>query len=186
MLDAAEFARLLADRPRLMAAGLLARGPASTADVAAALALSERDVLRILGRLAASGLVVNDGAEWRLDVDVLRDFAAALNPPEPVDPAMLRNLTADEADVAARYFRGRRLIEIPLATAKRRAVMRRLVQEFEPGRRYTEKQVNLMLGLFHPDHAALRRYLVDEGLLERNPTEGTYWRIGGPVEIEPT
>jgi hypothetical protein len=32
------------------------------------------------------------------------------------------------------------------------------------------------------DHAALRRYLVDEGLLGRGA--GEYWRTGGTVEID--
>ena len=35
----------------------------------------------------------------------------------------------------------------------------------------------------HPfDHAALRRYLVDEDLLSRTP-DGTYWRSGGTVPL---
>lgn len=63
-------------------------------------------------------------------------------------------------------------------------MLRRLVQEFEPGIRYTEAQVNMILGTFHADHATLRRYLVDEGLLDRAPASGTYWRIGGPIEAE--
>ena len=34
---------------------------------------------------------------------------------------------------------------------------------------------------FHPDVAALRRYLVDDGFMER--AEGVYWRVGGTVEV---
>ena len=40
-----------------------------------------------------------------------------------------------------------------------------LAQEFEPGRRYSEAMVNLILGQRHPDTAALRRYLVDDEFL---------------------
>jgi hypothetical protein len=40
--------------------------------------------------------------------------------------------------------------------------------------------VNLTLGKRHPDTAMLRRYLVDEGLLDR--ADGEYWRSGGSVE----
>jgi hypothetical protein len=36
-----------------------------------------------------------------------------------------------------------------------------------------------MLARRHPDTATLRRYLVDEGLLDR--AGGEYWRIGGTV-----
>ena len=39
--------------------------------------------------------------------------------------------------------------------------------------------VNLMLGKWHADTAALRRYLVDEGFLDRE--SGVYWRVGGTV-----
>jgi hypothetical protein len=52
-----------------------------------------------------------------------------------------------------------------------------LAQNFDPGRRYSEAMVNLILGRFHADVAALRRYLVDEGFLERE--HGEYWRAGG-------
>ena len=37
--------------------------------------------------------------------------------------------------------------------------------------------MNFTLQLFHADYAALRRYMVDEGLLTR--AEGVYWRSGG-------
>jgi hypothetical protein len=60
-------------------------------------------------------------------------------------------------------------------------VLGRIALEFEPGVRYDEPTVNAVVGRFHADHAALRRYLVDEGLLSREG--GEYWRTGGPVEV---
>jgi hypothetical protein len=74
-----------------------------------------------------------------------------------------------------------RLDRIPSARAKRLVVLDHVVRVFEPGVRYAERDVNTMLAAFHPDYAALRRYLVDEMLLARE--QGTYWRIGGPVEV---
>ena len=38
-----------------------------------------------------------------------------------------------------------------------------------------------MLKRFHPDAAALRRYLVDEGFMCRE--QGEYWRTGGRVDV---
>jgi hypothetical protein len=38
-----------------------------------------------------------------------------------------------------------------------------------------------VLRRFHPDVAALRRYLVDEGFLDREA--GVYWRAGGRVGV---
>ena len=40
-----------------------------------------------------------------------------------------------------------------------------LAAHFEPGRRYTERQVDEMLLRFHPDYCALRRYMVEEELM---------------------
>jgi hypothetical protein len=38
-----------------------------------------------------------------------------------------------------------------------------------------------MLRAWYDDHAALRRYLVDENLLSREG--GVYWRTGGYVDV---
>ena len=55
-----------------------------------------------------------------------------------------------------------------------------VAQDFEPGVHYAERQVNEVLGRRHADTAALRRYLVDEGMLDREA--GEYWRAGGTVQ----
>jgi hypothetical protein len=73
-----------------------------------------------------------------------------------------------------------RLQSIPVAAAKRAVVLDWLAQDFEPGRKYTESMVNLILGQRHADTAALRRYLVDDGFLDR--ADGQYWRAGGTVD----
>ncbi|PVG81446.1 transcriptional regulator [Nocardioides gansuensis] len=70
---------------------------------------------------------------------------------------------------------------IPSKHSKLRAVLDHLCQAFELGRTYPESEVNETLGRFHPDYAALRRYLVEEGFLTRE--EGHYWRSGGTVDV---
>ena len=72
-----------------------------------------------------------------------------------------------------------RLTAIPYAHSKRLVILDWLAQLFEPGKRYSEKMVNLMLGQHHSDTAALRRYMVDAGFLNREA--GQYWRSGGTV-----
>jgi len=71
------------------------------------------------------------------------------------------------------------LTSIPTRIRKRLVVLDLLAQQFEPGERYDETQVNIRLRAFHPDVAALRRYLVEEGFLDR--ADGRYWRAGGTV-----
>ena len=58
-------------------------------------------------------------------------------------------------------------------------VLDHVARVFEVGVRYPEREVVVLLRAFHPDHAALRRYLVDEQFLSREA--GVYWRSGGTV-----
>lgn len=85
----------------------------------------------------------------------------------------------EELEILGRFFRGERLTQLPAQRSKRLVVLERVVQEFEPGLRYEEWQVDLVLKAFHADYASLRRYLVDEGMLSREA--GVYWRSGGRI-----
>ena len=69
-----------------------------------------------------------------------------------------------------------RLTGIPVQRKKRLVVLRWLVEDFQPGRVYAEAEVNRVISRRHPDFAALRRYLVDEELMQRR--RGVYWRTG--------
>jgi hypothetical protein len=75
-----------------------------------------------------------------------------------------------------------RLRSIPTKHSKRLVVLDHLAQLFEPGQRYPELEVNRRLRAAHHDVAALRRYLVEDGFLDREA--GCYWRIGGTVPDE--
>jgi hypothetical protein len=70
---------------------------------------------------------------------------------------------------------------IPTKHSKLLVVLDHLAQEFEPGRTYAEAEVNEILGRFHPDYAALRRHLVDNGFMTRE--DNMYWRSGGTFDI---
>jgi hypothetical protein len=90
-------------------------------------------------------------------------------------------LDAAVAKVLRTYFNGDQLRSMPRPGRKRRIVLERLAAWFEPGHRYPEAQVNDILRVAHDDVAALRRYLVEEGLLDRSG--GEYWRSGGWVDV---
>lgn len=74
-----------------------------------------------------------------------------------------------------------RLHTIPTKQAKLLVVLDHLAQSFEPGRTYPEAEVNEVLYRFHPDYAALRRYLVENQFLTRQ--DNVYWRSGGTFEV---
>jgi hypothetical protein len=88
--------------------------------------------------------------------------------------------STDPERVLNAYLRDGQLISMPRGGPRRQIVLEHIVQRFEPGRRYAEVDVNLLLRPVWADVAALRRYLVDAGLLDR--ADGEYWRSGGPVD----
>lgn len=179
-----DLARLLLDHDRLAIAGALASRAMTTDEVVAASGRDRRAVLTAIGDLRAAGLVANDGDRYAIDAAALRTAAKAAAEQEiPMDPVIGFGMTDDERRVLARYFSGRNLTEIPSTRAKRLVLLQRLALEFDVGRRYTEREVNDVLFEFHPDWSALRRYLVDEGFLDREHADGdnVYWRSGGRV-----
>jgi hypothetical protein len=174
--------RALADPERLAIAGTLARTDATSAQLAESLALPIGRVRKHLNRLVAAGVVrlQPDRRTYRLDPETLRWAAEQVGPPREAGLA-LGAANEDEEQVLRTFFRNGRLTEIPMKRAKRRIVLERIALEFEPGIRYEEKEVNVIVGRFLPDHASLRRYLVDEGFLARE--QGVYWRTGGRVDV---
>lgn len=84
--------------------------------------------------------------------------------------------TSSARSVHALFSQGR-LTAIPRKPARREQLLAHLAETlFEPGRDYTEREVNDALLAVHDDCAALRRYLVVAGLLTRTKDGGSYRR----------
>ena len=96
-------------------------------------------------------------------------------------PALQDALKDRDAVLRAFVAEDGTLRSIPTKLRKRLVVLDWLAQDFEVGRSYAEPEVNAIVGAHHPDVAALRRYLVEEELMERR--DGRYWRAGGTVDL---
>jgi DNA-binding transcriptional ArsR family regulator len=184
-LDAGELVGLLADDDRRKVVAALVLGAGSRAEIAAAAGLDLRQVVRALNRLTTAGLVLEEREEYLL-LEAAFAFAARAVAASRPRPELDEHGDAppDEARVLRAFVRDGRLTSIPSSWGKRRVVLEWLAQRFEPGRRYSEAEVNLSLMQVHPDNAALRRYLVDDGFLSRD--HGEYWRSGGRVDPDHT
>lgn len=177
--------RALVDPLRLAVAGNAVNGAVSIDAVASQTGRTKRDVAGAIGELRAIGLLDEDGM---LQVDILRHVARDLpRDARPSGEPVEGPWTPQEAETLGRFFDGGRLTKMPSTAAKRRLVVEKIAQEFEPGRRYPERDVNFMIQLIHQDYAAVRRYMVEEGFMDR--ADGAYWRTGGRYEtpeiIEP-
>lgn len=86
----------------------------------------------------------------------------------------VRRAGFDGPSELAAFFRNGRLETIPAGRDRRQALLVHVAGRFEPGRGYSEDEVNRVLQNLHSDHATLRRYLVDAQLLRRE--RGVYRR----------
>ncbi len=164
-----------------MAAALIL-GASETADIAATAGLAVRDALDALERLRGGGLVEGDARSgWVLlgEAFKLAARSAPRSEPEPGIDLEGASVAAGDERVLRAAFRDGRLVQWPSKRDKRLVVLDHIAQRFEPGRRYTERQVNAELATLHEDTAMLRRWLVDEGFCDR--ADGEYWRSGGTV-----
>ncbi len=177
--DAGMIVGLLADGDRRRVAAALVLGASTVDEIRGATGLPVRAVATALARLVDGELVVRteDGRHLLLG-EAFRLAAIAAAPARPA-PDPTGDAPEDAARVLRTYFRGGRLTQIPVQRSKKLVVLDRLAQEFEPGVRYPERRVNALLRRYHDDFAALRRFLVDEGFLDREA--GEYWRTGGTV-----
>ncbi len=172
--------RALADPIRLRITGRLASAASVEADLAADLDLAPAIVRRQLGKLIDAGLVSVEGdgrtARYALRLEAVGALGrqlAELEPDAREDPGPGvgpggEPVPSEIARVLRGFFEADRLTTIPATGSKRLVVLRYLRDRcFTEDRLYPEKEVNQRLALFHPDVAALRRYMVDEGLMTR-------------------
>ena len=175
MIDPTGYLRIMLDPVRLAVLGSAAVEQVDAESLASGLGVPLKTVLLAIVKLQEAGLLDDS---LRLEVETLRRLGSELPTTEGAASSVIEGQWNEaEAAVLRRFFEGTRLTSIPTQRSKRLIILERLAQEFEPGLRYSERDVSFTLQLWYPDYAALRRYLVDEGLLTR--ADGFYWRTGG-------
>ena len=85
---------------------------------------------------------------------------------------------AEKDEVLSRYFNpaGELLIKrFPPKEKRKIIILQYLAARFERNRRYTEKEVNAIVGAVYEDIPTVRRYLVQYGFLDREKNGSAYW-----------
>jgi hypothetical protein len=172
------FVRLVIDENRLKIIGMLAQRAASVEQLATTLELKPSLVSHHLDKLAEAELVcaTSDPIMYELRADTLHALAKRWLAVQPPNATLELSGDAYERKVLSDFFgRDGRLKEIPAQQKKRDVVLRYILNEFQPGERYSEKQVNSIIKRFHDDTASIRRAMVDNGWLKREG--GVYWQV---------
>ncbi|MFC4335970.1 DUF2087 domain-containing protein [Salininema proteolyticum] len=157
----------LAEEERLRVFGLIAaRGDEGIG--ADELERARPGAARLLKQLVQSRMVVSEEGRWRVDRDRLR--------------ATVKNARPDRSaptgtEELANFYESGRLRQIPVKRDMRVRLLEDLAKRlFAQDAEYAEKQVTERLLSEFDDPATLRRYLVDEGLLDREPDGSVYRR----------
>lgn len=170
--------RAVLDPVRLSVLAASARGSVSIRELAIGLGVEPKEVAKAVGDLRSLGLLDKNA---RLNRETLADVGRSLPKEHPdLGEPVEGPWTEDEVRLLGRFFANGRLVEIPTAVVKRRLVLEKIALDFQPGERYSERDVNFKIQLIHPDYVAIRRYMVEEGLMDR--ADGSYWRTGGRYE----
>jgi hypothetical protein len=162
-MNADQLCGLLAEPSRLRTYSAIVLGATTPEQVAGSTGLPASVVVKALQRLTKGGLIAASRDGFTADEGAFKDAVRESRPEwVPLDPDPARD------NVLKSFIRDGRLTHFPTFPDKFRIVLEYLVNSFEPGRSYPEPEVNEILNQWHPDHAALRRQLVDARLLERS------------------
>jgi hypothetical protein len=174
----AEFFKALGHPVRLLILNLVQARPRHGEELALILMLNQATISHHLGLLLNAGLLTSQKDQYyqtySLAPSLLQKtlnemvFVPQSDLPERVEADAFRK------KVLATFFRHGRLTAIPAQLKKQQVILEKIVESFEPGKRYTEREVNVILLDFHDDVATLRRGLVENGLMKR--AEGIYER----------
>ncbi|MFM1927035.1 MAG: hypothetical protein RLZ06_611 [Actinomycetota bacterium] len=71
--------------------------------------------------------------------------------------------------------------KIARKSAKRKIQVDRAAELFEPGKQYTETEINILLMQLFEDHVFARRMMIENRILDRTPNGSTYWLLEAKV-----
>ncbi|MBX0326242.1 DUF2087 domain-containing protein [Oscillochloris sp. ZM17-4] len=176
----------LLDMDALRVVAALSGGERSMADVAAELKIEPSFSRGPLGRLISLQIVAarREGGRMlvMLDKERFKALRGALQrlskeqlAREVAETPGLAELPEDDQRILRSYLRGDQITDLPVGHKRMQALLRWLVERFEVGRRYPERELNAIIKRHHPDFATLRRELIDFKFMARE--RDVYWRL---------
>lgn len=174
----AQLFKALGHPARLLIVNLIRVKPRHGEELAAILKLNPATISHHIAQLVEAGLLQAEKAQYYQVYSLRNELLSkklgdVLFVPQP-ELATDVETDAYRTAVIDTFFEHGRLKQIPAQLKKQQIVLEVIVREFEPQRDYSEHEVNQILLEFHEDVAALRRYLISEGLMARD--KGAYRR----------
>ena len=188
--DLLNLLKTLGQEQRLIMVRLMSEREYTTTEIAERLELSEPTISHHVSKLHSAGLLrlrmAGNQRFYQINakrLDVFKKYVSEIALPltEPIeevsDNTWIEALDWDEESkgVLRDYTFDGKVTQFPTKEKKWLVMLRWLATKFEPGKRYSEKQVNAILTAYHEDYATIRRNLVEYGFMRRERGGGDYW-----------
>jgi hypothetical protein len=171
------FVKAMTSAERLRVIGALVRGRATQGEIAEHLHLPVRDVFNHLSFLVRVEVISEADGVYELNEKAIEALARGQFEGKRPSYVAKDDQEEDVRKVLKNFLNSDgTLKQIPPMGNKLLIVLNFIVDAFAVDTNYTEKEVNTVLRRFHIDTAALRRYLVDYGLMARESDGTRYWR----------
>ncbi|WP_068619134.1 DUF2087 domain-containing protein [Paenibacillus tuaregi] len=161
--------KALGDPTRLRLLMLLSEGEASGQELARRLNLSQPTITHHAAKLRQASLL-NERRDkntvyFSINAYFMDSFAEATrqfiyNRKEKVEGMEEKNEALRDTVLRNFIEKNGRLKQIPAQLKKKLIVLEHMVSRLEPGRKYTEKEINEYIKPYHDDYATLRRELI--------------------------
>ena len=175
----AAYFKALGHPVRLLILNLLEMKPRHGEELATILNLKPATISHHLSKLPEAGLLTSEKDQYYQTYSLVPKaldltLAQMVHLPQPGLNAEVEE-DAYRKKVLNTFFSRGSLNQIPTQVKKQQIVMEKIVEEFEPDREYTEREVNHILLDFNEDVATLRRSMISFRLMHRE--RGIYQRV---------
>lgn len=170
MTDIIKIFKCLSDKSRLNIVESLINGPKYVEILSESLNLSASTVSFHLKKLEECSLVTSKREQYytiyTINDNILKESLFDLiNSGEKNDLEEAEN--AYKQKIIDSFFKFGKLINIPVQQKKKRIILEEISKLFKKGRKYTEREVNLIIADINDDFCTIRRDMVAEKILIR-------------------
>ncbi len=170
--------KALADNSRLLLINTLIEKPQYVEEISNRLNLSPSTVSFHLKKLETAGLINKKKQQYyvvySLDEQIFNlTLKQIINFENVEKQAQQQRIEKYRLKVLKAFFKKGKLIKLPVQHKKRLIVFNEFIKLLDPSAVYKESELNNILLNLYEDYTTIRRYLIDENILNRK--NGQYW-----------